>query len=211
MTRGFSLVELLVSLVILSLASVMLFAGIGGARGLDARLDRANAGIDTVEAAQNIIRAHVERAVPFTRYDATRPYSDFQGSRDTLFFLAPAVEARRPDAITAYRLSLSTGAELVLSTTSDLDPEDRPDRDDRVLLTGVAALELAYFGAAPPDGERRWREDWRDVPRPPELVRVRLAFEGGDRRRWPELLARPAATIDTGCVLNIATRKCKGR
>lgn len=209
---GFTLIELLVALGVLAMLSGLLLAGLGVTRGTWRGLDRRLAGIDEIEAAQRIIRQSVTQLVPITRFDATRPYSDVGGDARALFWLAPPPPTTRPAPLAVYRLSQSTGSELVLSLADDLSPATiDPPREDRVLLRNVASVEVAYFGAAQPDYLRRWREEWRDNPRPPELIRLRVTLAAGDRRRWPELLLRPAATIDTACILNIASGACKGR
>lgn len=209
--RGFTLIELLVSLVILALISLLLIAGVGAGHRVWERADRVTSDVDQIEAAQTIVRERLSRIVPLTRYDAVSPYADLEGKRDVLFFIAPAAAMRQPDALFDYRLSLSTGSELVLSATNDLAPLKSPSRDDQVLLRRVATLDMAYFGADPVGEPRQWHDHWPGQARPPELIRVRVTFARGDRRRWPDLIVRPMATIDTQCVINIQTGKCKGR
>ena len=209
--RGFTMLELLVSLAVLGMIGVLLASGIGKGRRLWDRMDARAARWAGIEAAQDIIRARIEAIAPLTRYDAVSPYADVNGTRDRMFFIAPALPDRQPDALADYRLSMSTGSELVLSATSDIAPEKTPARDDRVLLRNVARVDFAYFGASPPDNLRRWRDEWYNRPTAPELVRLRIAFAPGDPRVWPDLLVRPAATVDTQCVLNARTGQCKGR
>lgn len=209
--RGFTLVELLVSLAILGLVAVLLMVAIGTGRRVWERMDTASAKVASVEAAQTIVRDRLTRVVPLTRYDASAPYADMDGKSDVLFFIAPASPERQPDALMDYRLSLSTGSDLVLSSTSDIARVKNPPRDDRVLLRNVARIEFAYFGVAPPDNTRRWRDTWYQRASPPVAVRLRLAFARGDARLWPDLIVRPAATVDTQCVLNNQTGQCKGR
>jgi len=209
--RGFTLIELLVSLAILGMIALLLISGAGAGRRVWDRLAARGTDVASVEAAQDIVRDRIEHVVPLTRYDASSPYADMEGKADLLFFIAPASPDRQPDALADYRLSLSTGSELVLSSTSDIAALKSPARDDRILLRGVSRIEFAYFGVAPPDNLRRWRDRWYHRPGPPELIRLRLAFARGDARRWPDLLVRPAATVDTQCILNNRDGRCKGR
>lgn len=207
---GYTIIELLVSLFILSLMTGLLFSSVGvGQRAWD-RAAQREAGADGVAAAERTIRERLEGLVPVTEY-ASRPYADMEGQADKLFFFGPAASAERPNAITVYRLSLSTGSELVLSSVSDLSPTPERARRDEILLRNVAGLELAYFGAAPPDNIRRWRDRWVQQPAPPELIRLRIRLADGDRWTVPEMLVRPAATVDLNCVLNPQTGRCRGR
>ena len=209
--RGFTLIELLVSLLILAMLGLMFVASVGAGRRVWERMDARTAEVESVEAAQDLIRDRLEHVTPLTRYDSSSPYADMDGKADLLFFVAPASPDRQPDALADFRLSLSTGSELVLSSTSDIAAAKNPARDDRILLRNVSRIEFAYFGIAPPDNTRRWRARWYQRPSPPELIRLRVAFGANDRRIWPDLLVRPVATVDTQCVLNNANGQCKGR
>jgi general secretion pathway protein J len=68
---------------------------------------------------------------------------------------------------------------------------DPPDPTDTVLLDKVEKLEIAYW--APDDGSNQpagWRDDWNS-PYLPFIVRLRLTFPKGDRRRWPTISVAP--------------------
>ena len=210
---GFSIIELLVSLAVLGMASALVVSGIGVGNRVWERAEQRTAIVDSVAAAQAIVRDKIASTVPVTAYIG-QPFTDFEGERDRLFFHGPALAAERPDAIVSYRLSMSTGAELVLSTATDLAPGEEGDpvqRRDLVLMRNVEDVVFDYYGAAPPDNTRRWRDRWFRQPRPPELVRVRARFPEGDSRSWPALVVRPGASTDLSCIFSTSSGRCKGR
>jgi general secretion pathway protein J len=135
---------------------------------------------------------------------------DFEGAAGALTFLSSPPGSSRPAPLMRYRLEVTTGGELLLSSLSDVAAQGAAT-SRQPLLTGVRQLDLAYFGAADPDQTRRWRSSWQDQPKPPELVRVRVVFEPGDRRWWPDLIVKPQVTIDTACVLEPTGHGCRGR
>jgi general secretion pathway protein J len=136
---------------------------------------------------------------------------NFNGAPGGLAFLAQPPQATRPGPLRRYTLALTTGGDLVLSSISDVGVETTATTSDQVLLRGVRALDIAYFGAGQPDGSRRWRPSWSFQPTPPELVRIRLAFDAADGRQWPDLIIRPRTTIDSACILSPLSGRCKGR
>ena len=209
--RGFALAELLVTLVVLSMVGALIVTGVGTGRRVWARLDAAAVAGESVENAQAALRQRIERVFPATRYDASAPYSDFLGAPASLSFLAPDNDAHRPAPLRRYVLSLALNGDLVLSSTSDLAADEPPAHDDLVLIRGVQAIDIAYFGAAPPDNVPRWRFNWEKRPSPPDLVRVRVQFAAGDRRWWPDLIVHPYATIDSLCTLEMSSHHCRGR
>lgn len=208
---GFSLVELLVSLVIVGLLSLLLLNGVFSGRRVWERLEERTSAMEQVEGAQGALRTRLERAFPLSRYDASAPYVDFKGEAKTLRFLAPPALAGRPAALRRYTLGLTVAGELTLVSASDL-ALDAARADERlVLLTGVQTVDFAYWGPSrSPPGRPAWRPRWESEPTLPQLVRVRVTFQPGDRRRWPEFVVRPAATVSSACVIDPATGLCGG-
>lgn len=210
-TRGFALVEALASLVILALMSLMLIDGVSAGRRVWERTDQVSRSWEDIEAAQSLLRDRIEQIFPQTLFDENPPYVDFQGSSTGMVFLANPPWSERPAPLRRYTLRLNSAGELVLASMSDVGRPETAPVTRQVLLRRVQEVDLAYFGAAAPDHVRRWRTRWVDQPGPPELVRIRLAFEPGDQRHWPEMIARPRATIDASCLLNTLNHHCKGR
>jgi general secretion pathway protein J len=208
---GFALVETLASLVVVGMIGLMIVEGVGAGRRVWERIDVREASGEVVESAQGTLRDRLEQTYPRTLYDEDPPTIDFQGGQDQLTFIANPPLAGRPSPLRRYSVSLDTAGELLLGSVSDVDPRFAPAAARQVLISGVRALDIAYFGAVSPDPRPRWRSDWRNRAVPPELVRIRVVFEPGDPRIWPDLIVRPRATIDTACSLSIATHVCRGR
>ncbi|HEX8232265.1 MAG TPA: prepilin-type N-terminal cleavage/methylation domain-containing protein [Caulobacteraceae bacterium] len=207
---GYSLVEMLVALALLAMLATMMVSGVAGGRRVWERIDASTAAAETVGGAQAALRARLERIWPAARFDASVPYIDVHGEQNSLEFLAPPPDARGPASLRRYRLLLGTAGELTLVSAADVSANpDTPD-DALVVVRGVRELDLAYFGAAPPDNTPRWRSSWWGQPRAPELIRVRASFQPGDRRRWPDLLVRPAANDDARCLFSTRAEVCRG-
>lgn len=226
MRRGLTLVELLVSLVIVGLISVMLASGLGIAQKTRLQLDRARNDGDDIVAVQNMLRTLIDQLYPLnTSAGDSTARIDVYGDGQRVFFLSAPIQARRPDALYRYRLSLRPNGDLVLSSASTLaiplqladdDPRandlygDTPWRE-QVLLRGVANLTLSYFGRSPVDGKRAWLPLWGFQPTAPELIRITLRFKRDDAREWPDFIARPTATLDTACSVDPRSGQCRGR
>lgn len=210
-TAGFALIEALASLVIVGMLGVMLVQGVATGRQVWARLDTRAAALEAVEGAQTVLRGRFEQLYPATLFGGGEEQIDFQGGPESVTFLAPPAQAVRPAPLRRYRLDLTPGGDLVLSSRPDVATPRDLGIARQVLLTGVRQLDLAYFGGEGPDPTPRWRPDWLAQPVPPQLIRVRIAFEPGDPRPWPDLIVHPLTTIDAGCILSAATSHCRGR
>ena len=214
--NGFTLIELLVSLALLGLTAAMLMAGLGSVRLVAERAQQQNATGESIVTAQTILRNRIENIVASTRFDTVNPIVDLRGSNNIVSFFAPAAPADRPSSVARYRLLRSAPGDVVLYAVSDLSDSvnayapGQTGWTPTVLLTGVASLEMGYFGAAPPDNQRRWREQWIERQQPPELIRIRIGFKPGDGRKWPDLIVRPASTVNSACRIDSFTGRCIG-
>jgi general secretion pathway protein J len=210
-TAGFALIEALANLVIVGLLGVMLIQGVTTGRRVWARLDTRSAAFEAVEGAQSALRGRLEQLFPATLYTLGEARVDMDGGPESLAFLAPPAEALRPAPLRRFRLDLTGGQDLVLSSVSDVALSGERGVNRQVLLTGVRQLDIAYYGAQGPDLAAGWRGTWTGQPLPPDLIRVRIAFEPGDPRWWPDLIVRPRATVDAQCIFSPATGHCRGR
>jgi general secretion pathway protein J len=209
---GFTLIEMLVALALLALAAVLMLEGLQSGQRLWAGEAARTLRGESVEAAQTALRARIERLRPTTRFDADASYADIEGTDSRLIFIAPPPKAERPASVRRYRLMLNERGDLVLgSAPPQVDVEAGAVYADQTLLRDVEGLDISYYGPDPKDGEPAWRSSWLHRAAPPELVRVRLTLQATDRRVWPELIVRPAATIDTLCVIDPSTGSCRGR
>ena len=189
MTRraaGFTLIEILIALAVLSLVLVMLAQGSrAGLRALDAyhRAAQTEGGIVPVEQA---LRRMIERMEPGV-YPSPPAVL---GTARSLVFTTELPDAAAGGALTAdARLEASNG-QLVLLWTPHAHgvPFSAPPTIRRdVLLDGIVTLDLTY--AAKGD-TGSWQTTWTR-PVLPGLVRLRLIPSDGSRP-WPPIIIRPA-------------------
>jgi type II secretory pathway pseudopilin PulG len=208
---GFSLVESLASLLVVGMIGLMLISGITTGRRVWERMDARAAGSEQLETAQIALRDRVEQAFPLSRYDTVPTTSTFDGGPREMTFLANPSDAGRPAPLRRYTLWATTKGALVLSSISDVGPPEGAVVDNQVLLTGIRGVDIRYYGRVAQDGRGLWRGEWRNEPKLPDIVRIHVDLMPSDRRWWPDLMIRPRATIDSGCLLDRITHHCKGR
>lgn len=208
---GYTLTEMLASLVIVGFTAALMFSGVTTGRRVWEAADRMNAFGETISGAQMLLRERLERAYPATRYDKIPTYADFTGLENAVNFLSPPREVRAPSALQRYSLGLASNGDLVLSELSDVAVDPKAPGEPLVLLHNVQQLDIAYYGVVPPDKAPTWHDQWQGRSVLPALMRIRVQFPPDDPRAWPELMVKPFAMVDTMCVLTIMTGKCRGR
>jgi general secretion pathway protein J len=210
---GFTLVELLAAIALLSLLSVILV----GSLQLGFRAWERGAAHETrvghVALAQNFLRRAIEDAYPFFVINpAQQGHVAFDGAVDSLRLLASTSRALGKGGRTWWSLAVNRDlnrTDLVIVAM----PEHAGDQDkvSKILLPNIQRVELSYFGKTRTEREPGWRPQWAKEWQLPKLVRIRVWFPPGDNRIWPELVIAPRIAADVGCVYDPLTKQCRGR
>jgi general secretion pathway protein J len=181
---GFTLVELLVAVTLLSLLSVALLialrVGVSAERAGSARLEAEEDGALT----QSFIRAQLGDARTALEADGTgRSLVIFDGAADRIAFVAPLpARVNLPGLhlieIVAVRAAL--GAELVMRARPYRPPDILPaDIPEKRLIPALGAAEFAYFGATSSKEPASWHREWREMGGLPMLVRLSVSDARG--------------------------------
>ena len=215
--RGFTMIELMIALVLLSLMSAVLFGSLNLAgRSAEAGTAKAEstsgmrlAGeyLRTQLAAQHPQRMHKIQEFPLL----------FGGDADQLRYAAAMPGRVGLGGVWYYRLKLATvegrqKPSLILERTiPDVNALDMPefvDADRSVLADDIKELKIAYYGVntgASVDEAPTWRDKWDDPQNLPQLIRVDVTPEKGNA--WPTLVIAPREAPEAGCRGWDATRK----
>lgn len=213
---GFTLMELLVAITLLSLLSLVLTSSLRFGLSAWARGTEHAERVDQVLLVQDFLRRTIADAYPyFLPSDPTRGggHVDFSGSARSLRFLASAPIALGGRGRVRFEIS-SVGSpgrlDLVVVTAPEL-AAPAAIRERKALISNVEAIELAYFGKRRSDRFAAWRDAWEAEPELPQLVRLKVKLPDGDTRSWPDLTVAPRLTADVSCVHDPLTKRCRGR
>ncbi len=198
-SRGFTLVELLVALTILSLISGLIFGslrlGMTVADSVDWQVSRAQ----RIHLVQRMLRKQIQQALAVPRKGGFAANSlDFDASTAHLEFVAPVTVGTGYAGL--YRVSLSIaddrdrsfGARKLLLRFRLLTPDDGArfqgyDVQEYVILDQFVDAEFSFLDAAD-NGAMNWVYEWNDRREMPSLVRLRVRYAAGDASTWPDLI-----------------------
>jgi prepilin-type N-terminal cleavage/methylation domain-containing protein len=199
---GFTLLEVLVSLIVLGLLVVGLNQGVR--TGLDlwnmqSRQMNGTAELDSTFRLLRTLLTDVPRNPTSLLNPGAPPLAILlNGTADRLSFVGDLPTGlgtiRRADITILLReqsllLSWKPHRHEFATTT--------PDTMESELLHGVDRLEFAYFGVAAPGSPAGWVAEWAG-PAIPKLIRIRLGVSKASARRWPDLIVAPQlATPET--------------
>ncbi|MGH8159470.1 MAG: prepilin-type N-terminal cleavage/methylation domain-containing protein [Rhodanobacter sp.] len=189
---GFTLLEVLASLVLLALLLVGVYSGIRTAthsvRSGTAAIER----IDQIRSAEDFLRRELAQSMiqPISHNEQGEAIY-FEGSAREMRYVAPLPGYLGKLGPQLQRLQLVNDGKggLRLELSLAVSPPDgqppRPLGDPQVLLDHIKDGSFGYRGV---DGQGQpvpWSGTWADGRMLPQLVRIQLRPEGG--QGWPQL------------------------
>ena len=196
---GFTLLELLISLVLLAL----ILSFVGGALRFGARAWEAAGALDggaSMGAVRTFLEHRLAEAMPaYERDEVGRVRIAFSGLSQELSFVSPF--SRGTAGAGLYRFSLAprpvvrgarTGMALGLKLSSYQPDTVRPDADtsaeEQLLLEDIAGLRLRYFGRKDLRSPAAWHAEWSRADALPDLIEISVLLRDTDARAWPPLV-----------------------
>ena len=173
--RGFTLLELLISMTLFLLIIVIL----GGALHLSFRsIGAAEKRMDALERYRTsfgIVTAQLQSSAPLT-YDeeGTRKYYLKGDSTNLQFATNHSIRGgERGCVIVSYRLEPGDDGKLSLYVSERAAGMEA--EQEVKLFDDLKALSFAYFGREATEEDGKWTEEWSDDTRYPEQLKVSLS------------------------------------
>jgi general secretion pathway protein J len=221
-----TLIEVMVALVLLSLLSIGIVTSFRLGERTYRQVTAVEAADQDVVIAQHFLRRILESTYPFRQPPGSRVTAfGLEGTATELMVTAPMTEGNGGRGDYRYNLVVQTdgrGSKSLLvrwvldrnGTLALSSSTSGGESHEEVVLAGIESLEWAYLGSASSASgalidQRRWSPGWSGSKHPPALVRLRVTFPAGDRRRWPELLVDPRVTDDSGCEFDMVSQSCR--
>ena len=208
-SRGISLVEMLIALVILGMMAALSLGGLRlGVRTWETVGQRVG-----TESRERIVRTFLRgalsqaMAVHGTRRDGgVAPHLLFEGDEDKLSMIAPLADHLGLGGAQWIELSVEdaedfeTGRRLVLARVpfdrQGADAAEPGEMERHVLLEGLSAVRFSYLRISE-GGAREWVGEWADEPFLPALVRLSVERQGS-APPWPPLVVPLRVTAASG-------------
>ena len=156
--EGFTLLELIISLSILSLLSMIIMNGIHtgviGSQKISEKLNR----IDSTQSFDRFFRKKINALLPIETSDEEESKIYFVGSKNGMKFIAQSKNGPQRYTITSYNENMIRFSEGVLQKTLN--------------TYQIGSHHFSYFGTLAGDHKARWHQTWRRQTNTPKLVRI---------------------------------------
>jgi general secretion pathway protein J len=205
-SRGFTLVELVVALLLLALMSAMLYGSLAlSANSWDRGEAKAEQSSD-MRLTETFLRTLLMSQHPLRFHKVVEQPLYFLGTHETLAFAA-ALPSRAGGGLYYFKLEVTGDGDKSQLTLSRVVPDYAAtalpsfgDAKTTTLADAVAEVRFKYFGRDPDSNETTaptWRERWDDPQILPMLIRMDVKPVRGDP--WPPLVVEPRLAPDAGC------------
>ncbi|MDR0770320.1 MAG: prepilin-type N-terminal cleavage/methylation domain-containing protein [Burkholderiales bacterium] len=216
-SQGFTLVELVVALLLLSLISATLFGVFRTAgRSVEAGEQHADDAA-SIRLVGDFLRAQWENAHPLRQRKMLEYPLVFEGNRNQMTYVSALPPRVLGGGLWAWRLHVVREGQygkLVLEHAIPDKSDERinlkfsPDKRS-VLADRVESVTFQYYGITGEamNAEPKWSNAWNDSQRMPQMIRMDVKMADGTQ--WPTLYAELRKGMEAGCrQWNEAAGKC---
>ena len=158
--EGFTLLELLISLSILSLLSILIINGIDTAIVGSQKISKKMESNQTNQSLDHLFRRELSALIPieFSDDDDSKIY--FSGEKDGITFMAQGENGPQRYAILSDKENMISFSRGVLQKTLN--------------TYQIGPHHFSYFGTRAGEQKARWHRKWKDQTNTPKLVRLTI-------------------------------------
>ncbi|GAB6140494.1 prepilin-type N-terminal cleavage/methylation domain-containing protein [Methylosoma difficile] len=191
---GFTLMEVLIGMTLLSIMVVLLFASLKTGADSWEKGERKIANVNETAVVYQFFKRHLATAEPLTNnLEPSESKFAFQGGRHRLSFVSafPASAAKTGlQLFTIERKEDEDSRYLQVKLTPFIAPAKKGPAipsEEVILLNHVDDISLSYFGTDLVTGNGyTWQDEWLDKVELPRLVKINITMANGDS--WPDMI-----------------------
>jgi|SRR5690554_689817 len=180
--RGFTLIEVVVAVTILSLILLATLTAMRTLAQTQTKLTERAENSARLRAVSGFLRRNLEQAHPVQLFQFGQPAGRyFQGDREHLIWAVPMPIPGMQGGLASINLQLNEDQQLLIQVRDGVDFTPWGDEPPYILANQVTALELHYRASRWDD----WVEEWPMSQQLPSHVRINIRVQ---ERYWPELI-----------------------
>jgi general secretion pathway protein J len=189
--QGFTLIEVLLAMTLLSVMMTLLFVSLKICAESWEKGEKKIFEVSETAGVVNFFQRHLVMAKPlWNDFTEEERLFSFQGDSQSLQFVSsfPASAGRAGLQLFTVRLVNENRQKMIKVTITPFYPVTEGDEwltEEETLIKGVTGFSVAYFGPEAGENESRWLDQWQERDRLPKLVRIKIDLENGIF--WPQM------------------------
>jgi len=193
-SKGLTIVELQIALVLLIVISTLLFSGLRLTQKSWATSEKSIEATDDLRTTSQLIYRQLTELQPILWIEEDERKILFQGEEDSIEFVGKLPAHRGPGGYYQQKLFLDRTQENLelkfayhlLHPDSDNGSLSEEQEETKLsLIKDISSFQVSYFGAQEKDEEQDWHTNWESEIALPNLVKINVATKN---HTWPDLL-----------------------
>jgi general secretion pathway protein J len=210
---GFTLIEILVALALLSLLSVGLITTMRIAQSIDGRTQRLERSLQDMVITHRFLRQAVGSAYPKLGADPSREVRGLEADSKSVRLLTTLGQGTGNLGLRRVEVRWEPDSGGIGPLVAYVSPEparnlSMQDASREVLVEGVREVDWSFRAAD--DSTVGWTSQWQDAELP-RLVRLQIRLGGPAALEWPELIVATRITNDANCEFDVVAQACRGQ
>ena len=197
-TAGFTLVELLLAITLMSILLGLTYSGLSAATRSSVQGERILTAGGELRASHQFLRRQLNQMLPlsYAEEDGNEELRIvFEGDTKSIKYVAPMpgyLGAGGPQ-VQLVELVQDDDGELVLQFShallQEFEEEYLYERDPVILLEGITSADFEFLGVDEQGEITAWTANWDQPETLPVAVRLNVEFSEGLNLHWPDLVA----------------------
>ena len=190
---GFSLMEIIVSMTLLSLIMAMIYGGIHASRKMAHKGNNRINATNEIRVVQELIRRQVSRILPMAFKEEDNTFVIFEGSESHVMFVSPmpGYLGKGGPHVQLIELVNSKGGKILqfshwlLNDSLEEDSFEDSDQEPVVLLENIRGAEFSFMKLDEEGEPGDWEYEWEETENTPLMVRLEVDMGENALMPWP--------------------------
>ncbi len=204
LSKGFTLIEVLIAMTLLSIMVVLLFTSLKICAQSWEKGENKMSDVNEVAVVYNFFQRHLPSAMPlWNDFSETQERSfAFQGTKQSLQFVSvfPASAGKSGAQLFSLEPQQKDNEQIINVSITPFYPVAEGEqwhKEEAILLRHVEDFSLSYFGPAEEGAGSIWQEEWQAKNGQPQLIKINISTTNGIY--WPEMIIalKVAAAVNT--------------
>ena len=191
-SKGFTLIEVLIALTLLSIMVVLLFTSLKICADSWEKGETKITAVNEIAVVYNFFQHHLATAKPLFNTSATGEKSfSFQGNSQSMQFVSAFPASAGKLGLQLFSVSLleednDQFINVALVPFINLAEDENPSKEEVTLIKHVNEFKLSYFGSEDGMTGGSWNEEWVNKTVLPSLIKINITLANG--YFWPEMI-----------------------
>jgi len=192
---GFSLMEIIVVMTLLSLIMAMIYAGINSSRKMAAKgLKRIDA-TNEVRVVQELLRRQISRILPMAFKEEGDVFVIFEGDANHIMYVSPmpgylgkgGPHVQLIEIVNAKGGKILQFSHWLLNDSLEEDSFEDSDQEPVVLLENINDAEFSFVKLDEEGEPGDWENDWEETENTPLMIKLDVDMGEKSLMPWPEM------------------------